>query len=154
MSFSISPWQDNHCVPIHVPANRCIPKLESKGPIGHQLCALGHGDTFTILYIHSDTNVTVRCCQGAPDWLPALGAGMGTASALHPGCCSSPTVAVSSSRASPRMKNLLFAVFLACGKCPGFTRPGWDLVCVAKKTYKPGVFVHNSGFCLNFAVSL
>lgn len=153
-SFSISPRQDNRCVPVHIPAKCRIPKRESKGPTGSQLCALGHGDTFTVLYIHGDANFTVRCCQGAPNRLRALGVGVRAVSVLPSGCCSSPAVAVSSSRASPRMKNLLFAVLLACGKCPGFTGPGWDLVWLAKETYKPRVFVHDSGFCLNFAISL
>lgn len=99
-------------------------------------------------------SVTVRCCRGAPDQLCALGAGTGAASVLPPGCCSLPAVAVSSFRASLRMKNLFFAMLLACGKCLGFTGPGSDLVCLAKKMYKSRVFVHNSGFSLNFAVSL
>lgn len=85
MSFSISPGQDNRRVPVHIPAKRRLPKLESKGPTGRQLSALGHGGTFTMLYIHSDTNVTVRCCQGAPDRLRALGAGTGAAFVLPPG---------------------------------------------------------------------
>lgn len=154
MSFSISPGQDNQCVPVHIPAKCRIPKPDSKVPIGSQLRALEHGDIFTMLYIHGDTNVTVRCCRGAPDQLCALGAGTGAASVLPPGCCSLPAIAVSSFRASLKMKNLLFAMLLACGKCLGFTGPGWDLVCLAKKMYKSRVFVHDSGFSLNFAVSL
>lgn len=77
-----------------------------------------------MLYVHGDTNVIV---------LHALGAGMG-ASVLPSGYCSLPAVAVSSSRTALRMKNLLFALLLACGKCPGFTWPGWDLFCMAKVT--------------------
>lgn len=75
MSFSISPRQDNQCVPVHIPAKRLIPKPDSKVPIRSQLRALEHGDIFTMLYIHGDTNVSHRAV------LPGC-----TRSALCPWC--------------------------------------------------------------------
>ncbi|XP_065711444.2 phospholipase A2, membrane associated-like [Patagioenas fasciata] len=56
-----------------------------------------------------------RCISPVTPMSPC---GCGDRVCCAPGCCSSPTADVSSSRTSPRMKNLLFAVLLACGLAP------------------------------------